>query len=95
MLGVVVLFICMVCGLRTVRADERIQITNFARIFYIPAVATETGSEKEEITEKLRTVTTRAYCSDGTDRDLSVKWNLSSVDLEKPGVWRYLFIRDL
>lgn len=87
-LGVVVLFICMVCGLRTVRADERIQITNFARIFYIPAVATETGSEKEEITEKLRMVTTRAYCSDGTDRDLSVKWNLSSVDLEKPGVYQ-------
>lgn len=101
--GVVVLFICMVCELRTVRADERIQITNFARIFYIPAVAAETGSEREEITEKLRMVTTRAYCSDGTDRDLSVKWNLSSVDLEKPGVYQIqgqpcipedLFIKD-
>lgn len=87
-LGFIVLSVCMNHEIRTVWADAGVQITNFAWIFYIPAVAAETGSGKEEITEKLGTVTTRAYCSDGTDRDLSVKWNLSSVDLEKPGVYQ-------
>lgn len=47
MLGVVVLFICMVCELRTVRADERIQITNFARYSIFPQLR-----QKPEVKKK-------------------------------------------
>lgn len=85
--GVAVLYICMVFTAGTVRAEETIQITNFANVFYIPAVAVETGSQKEAITEKLRTVTTKAYCSDGTTRDLYINWDLTDVNLQAPKVF--------
>lgn len=43
----IMLYICMVFTAGTVRAGETIQITNFANVFYIPAVALTPESPRE------------------------------------------------
>lgn len=85
-LGVIVLCVGMIQGTGTVRAEIGIWITNFVKIFYIPATAVEIGSKKEDIREKLGLKTVSAYCSDGSVRDIPVKWDLSSLDPGKPGI---------
>lgn len=85
--GVISVFTCIVFSWTgTVRADSKTEIQNFAPVFYIPAVAVETGSEKTAITEKLGTVTVNAYCSDGSVKTLPIDWDLTSLDTKKPGV---------
>lgn len=84
--GVILVGICMMYAAKTVMAEEKIQITNFARIFYIPAIAAETGSEKETIQEKLRAVTVKAYCADGSTRELFINWDLTPVNPQRTGV---------
>ena len=88
MLGTAGILLGVMCHVIPAKAESKIQIQNFASKFYIPAAAVETGDEKTAILKKLCTVTVKAYCSDGTTAKISVDWDLTSVNMQKKGIYK-------
>ena len=67
-------------------ADSK-HITEFASVFYIPAVAVPVGGSPSGIFEQLNDITVRAYTNTEEELDLDVDWDFSQINFSRRGVY--------
>lgn len=83
----ILLCLCiLLSGCIYIHADTA-HITEFASLFYIPAIAVPTGSSAVYAREQLKEITVKAYTDTGEDLDLSVEWDFSKVNFNKTGAY--------
>lgn len=80
------LFLLIISGFTYVHADSR-YITEFASVFYIPAVAVPVGGSPSGILEQLKDITVQAYTGTDEDLDLTVDWDFSQIDFSRRGAY--------
>lgn len=83
------LLICLLplAGGKKVWADDKV-ITDFSRIFYIPAGAVLRGGNLEELKETYDSMSCTAYTEEGEELELDVIWDYLGVDVQKAGAYQ-------
>ncbi len=81
------LMLCLLKGGQKVWAGNNV-ITDFSRIFYIPAGAVLRGGSLEELKETYDSMSCMAYTEDGQELELSVIWDYSGVNVQKVGAYQ-------
>ena len=76
------LMLCPLTGAQKVWAGNSV-ITDFSRIFYIPAGAVLRGGSLEELKETYDSMSCMAYTEDGQELELNVIWDYSKVNVQK------------
>lgn len=87
-LSVFVFLLCLAGGIygRTVQAADNV-ITDFSRIFYIPAGAAIRGGDLQELHDIYDSMGCTAYTEDGGDIYLDVIWDYSGIDRQTVGAY--------
>lgn len=80
------LALCLFWGCQKVWADDKV-ITDFSRIFYIPAGAMEVGQDLQELKEFYNMFGCTAYTEEGEEIFLNVNWDYSGIDTTKAGAY--------
>lgn len=81
------LMLCPLTGAQKVWAGNSV-ITDFSRIFYIPAGAVLRGGSLEELKETYDSMSCMAYTEDGQELELNVIWDYSKVNVQKVGAYQ-------
>ena len=82
------IFLCLliISSFTYIHADSK-NITEFASVFYIPAVAVPVGGSPSGILEQLDDITIRAYTNTAEELDLAVDWDFSQIDFSRRGAY--------
>ena len=83
----ILLGLCFLTGGQTVKADNKV-ITDFSRIFYIPAGAIQKGTSLQELRETYDLISCNAYTDEGEELTLNVIWDYSSINVQKVGAYQ-------
>lgn len=81
------LMLCPLTGAQKVWAGNSV-ITDFSRIFYIPAGAVLRGGSLEKLKETYDSMSCMAYTEDGQELELNVIWDYSKVNVQKVGAYQ-------